>query len=97
MDESGFGLLLVGGFEDDGSDRLDDSIDVADGRVTDVPIAMLTGPGGEFAFEDEVSDRVPPGDLLEYLSKAFERSEARRWGGRGSSPEEGRGFRIDGR
>ena len=69
LDEGGFGLFLGGDLEDDGGDGLDGAIGVVDGRVAYVPVAMFAGAGGEFAFEEMVSDGMALGDLLEDLSE----------------------------
>ncbi len=75
LNEGGFGLFLGGDLEDDGGDGLDGAVGVVDGRVADVPEAMLAGSGWEFAFEEMVSDGMALGDLLEDLSEAFEGGE----------------------
>ena len=58
-------FFWCGDLQDDGGDGLDDAVGVVDGGVADVPVAMLAGACGEFAFKEEVSDGMAFGDLLE--------------------------------
>ena len=75
LNESGFGLFLVGHLEDDRGDGLDFAVGAVDGGVADVPVAMFAGAGGEFAFEEEIADGMACGGLLKDFSEAIERSD----------------------
>ena len=46
-----------------------------DGRVVDVPEAVLAGAGGQFAFEDDVADRVPAATLVQESLRSLERDD----------------------
>ena len=58
LNESGLGFFLIGDLEDDGGDGLDVAVSVVDGRVADVPVAMLAGASGELAFEEMIADGI---------------------------------------
>ncbi len=75
LNESGFRPFLSSHLEDDSGDGLDFAVGTEDGGVADVPVAVFAGTGGEFAFEEEISDGIAFGNLLEGFSEALERSE----------------------
>ncbi len=65
LDESEFGLALLGDFERGGADGLNGAVGSVDGEVADGPVTVLVGVGDEGSFERIVDDGLTGADLVE--------------------------------